>query len=190
MSSLNDRLIDLIKSKAYIRSEQPFTLASGKLSHDYVDMRFGLSAGADLNLACLAMIDRFKDLGLEFKTSGGNIDAIGGMTMGADPICHGISIITSTNWFSVRKQTKDHGTQNSIEGYKLGTSDSVILVDDTVTSGSSLIKATEAVMSTGAEIKLAASILDRGTKANDAFKKLGVPYASLVSYRDLDIEPI
>lgn len=189
-NSLNEQLVQLIRNKAYIRSDIPFKLASGKLSHDYIDMRFGLSSGDDLRLACLTLIDKVKELKMSFDRSENKIDAIGGMTMGADPISHGVSLLASTNWYSVRKQTKDHGTQNSIEGYKVGQADNVIVVDDTVTSGSSLIKAVQAVLETGATIKLAASILDRGDRATEAFKELNIAYLSLVTYKDLGIEPV
>ncbi len=215
MTDLKAQLLNIVLKKAYIRSKIPFKLASGKTSFDYVDMRCGLSNGNDLKVACLYLAETLKASGYDFATNiftdetsmsksftdnrsltdtthknNMVITSVGGMTMGADPISHGVSLLTGINWFSVRKQSKDHGTQNSIEGYKISNSDSVLLVDDTVTSGTSLIKAAQQVLSTGASITIAVCILDRSTLAKSEFEKLGIRYIPLLTFEDLKIEPV
>jgi len=182
-ASLRDGLRQLVLSRGYERRETPFALASGGTSHDYVDLRRAVARGADLELAGRAVAHVFATHGLEF-------DAIGGMTMGADPVAHAVAMLTGRAWFSVRKAVKDHGRQQRIEGSALGPGVRAIVMEDTVSTGQSLFEAYEVVRDTGAEVVAVCTILDRGEEIAPRFASLGVEYVAVLTHRDLGIEPI
>jgi orotate phosphoribosyltransferase len=180
---LHEELRQLILNRGYEHRETAFPLASGGTSHDYVDLRRAVAAGPDLELAGRAVASIFAARGLEF-------DAIGGMTMGADPVAHAVAMLTGRGWFSVRKAVKDHGRQQRIEGTVLGPGVRVVVMEDTVSTGKSLFDAYEVVRETKAEVVAACTILDRGDEIAPRFAALGIEYVAVLSYRDIDIEPI
>jgi orotate phosphoribosyltransferase len=182
-ASLREQLRQLVLDRGYERRETPFGLSAGGTSRDYVDMRRAVARGADLELAGRAVAHVFAMRGLEF-------DAIGGMTMGADPVAHAVAMLTGRGWFSVRKAVKDHGRQQRIEGSALGPGVQVVVMEDTVSTGQSLFDAYEVVRDTEAEVVAACTILDRGDEIAPRFAKLGVEYVAVLTYRDLGIEPI
>ncbi|MGA2211415.1 MAG: phosphoribosyltransferase family protein [Acidimicrobiales bacterium] len=182
-TDLHDELRQLVLARGYERREQPFPLSSGGMSHDYVDMRRAVARGADLRTAGLAVVSALARHGVVF-------DAIGGMTMGADPVAHAVALLTDGSWYSVRKAVKDHGRQQRVEGATIGPGVRVVVIEDTVSTGRSLFDAYEVVRDTGAEIVAACTILDRGEAIAPRFAELGVPYVAVLSYRDLGIEPI
>lgn len=182
-TDLHDELRQLVLARGYERREQPFPLSSGGMSHDYVDMRRAVARGADLRTAGLAVVSALARHGVVF-------DAIGGMTMGADPVAHAVALLTDGSWYSVRKAVKDHGRQQRVEGAMIGPGVRVVVIEDTVSTGRSLFDAYEVVRDTGAEIVAACTILDRGEAIAPRFAELGVPYVAVLSYRDLGIEPI
>lgn len=177
------RLLALILERGYTRRDVPFALSSGGVSYDYVDLRRAVARGDDLAHATEALLGYLRASGIEF-------DAIGGMTMGADPVAHLAAVLSHTSWFSVRKEQKQHGSRRRIEGASLDRASRVLLFEDTVSTGRSLLEAYDVVHSTGATVVLACTLLDRGESAATAFAKIDVPYAALLSYRDLGIEPI
>jgi orotate phosphoribosyltransferase len=148
-----------------------------------VDMRRAVARGADLRTAGLAVVSALARHGIVF-------DAIGGMTMGADPVAHAVALLTDSSWYSVRKAVKDHGRQQRVEGTAIGPGVRVVVIEDTVSTGKSLFDAYEVVRETGAEIVAACTILDRGEEIAPRFAELGVPYVAVLSYRDLGIEPL
>lgn len=157
-------------------------LSSGQKSYDYVDLRSAVADGRDLEIAARALIEHLDDLGVDF-------DAIGGMTMGADPFSHAVALIRPTRWFSVRKVDKSHGSKRRVEGADIdGTR--VVLLEDTASTGGSILAAYDVLVSSKAEVVHACSLLDRGDEAKEAFSRLGVSYSSILSYRDLGIDPI
>jgi orotate phosphoribosyltransferase len=174
-TDLHDELRQLVLARGYERREQPFPLSSGGMSHDYVDMRRAVARGADLRTAGLAVVSALARHGVVF-------DAIGGMTMGADPVAHAVALLTDGSWYSVRKAVKDHGRQQRVEGATIGPGVRVVVIEDTVSTGRSLFDAYEVVA--------ACTILDRGEAIAPRFAELGVPYVAVLSYRDLGIEPI
>lgn len=176
-------LVALLRAKAYERREEPFTLSSGAESHDYVDCRRGLAAGPDLALAARVTADHIAAVGVEF-------DVVGGLTMGADPLAHGLAIATRAAWFSVRKEGKAHGAGRRIEGAAVEPGVRALVLDDVASSGGSVLDALDAVQAAGAEVVLALVLLDRGERATAAFAERGVPYAPVLTYADLGIEPI
>ena len=110
--------------------------------------------------------------------------------MGADPLAHGIALVTGVMWFSVRKEPKRRGREQWIEGARLSSRDRVLLVDDVVTSGGSIMKAYEQVRDVGASVTGVIPMVDRGDVAQELFRQVGVPYAPLITYRDLNIERV
>ncbi len=183
VQDLKDQVIAIILGKGYQRRDQPFQLSSGGFSHDYVDCRKALGSGSDLRVAANAILAMFDSIGLTFEL-------VGGLTMGADPISHAIAIERQLGWFSVRKQEKSHGTGNKIEGSQVTPNSAVLLVEDVVTSGASIIQAYGAVKQAQANVVAATSLLDRGSRAKAEFHRLDVPYYPLLTYQDLGIDPI
>ena len=183
MAHPHQAVVDLIRSLGYERREQAFQLASGEWSHDYIDGKRALAEGENLRIVAEAVVEEAARAGVAF-------DAVGGPTMGADPVSHAIAVLKGSKWFSVRKKAKAHGKQKLIEGAQLGAGMKVLLVEDVVTTGTSLLDAVEAVEGTGAEVALALAIVDRGDAARSKFERKGIHYRSLATYRDFQISPV
>jgi len=182
-ASLFEELLILVADRGYERRDEPFALSSGGFSRDYVDLRRAVARGADLELAGRAVLEALDWASVVF-------DAIGGMTMGADPVAHAVALLSGREWFSVRKLPKDHGRGQRIEGATLGPGRAVVLFEDTVSTGSSVLGAYDAIVETGAEVVAACTLLDRGDTARERFAALGVSYIPILNYKDLEIEPI
>jgi len=182
-ASIREDLRTIVLERGYERAEQPFRLSSGRMSHDYVDLRRALSRGPDLELAARAVIAVADEEAARF-------DAAGGMTMGADPLAHAVALLTGCDWFSVRKAAKEHGAGRRIEGAELAAGRQVLLLEDTASSGRSSLEALDAVEATGAVVVLALALLDRADAAAAAFAARGIPFRAVLSYRDLGIEPL
>ncbi|MGQ0624304.1 MAG: orotate phosphoribosyltransferase [Sporichthyaceae bacterium] len=183
MSSLRERTIEIVRKRGLIHRPEGFVLASGELSYDYMDGKRALARGQDLHTACAAIIDLATTQGAEW-------DAVGGLTLGADCFAHGVAMIAGKEWFVVRKAAKTHGKGQQIEGAKLGPGVRVLLVDDVVSSGGSILQSLDVVEAAGAQVVLATTLVDRGEVAAPEFARRGVPYAPLMTYADLDIDPI
>jgi orotate phosphoribosyltransferase len=155
------------------------------MSRDFIDAKFGLSRGADLNLACKVIVDELAEAGIAF-------DAIGGLTLGADQFAHGVvtHLGDDREWFVVRKQAKGRGTNQLVEGAKLNNSTRVVLVDDIVTTGGSIQKAYEQVLETGAQVVAAVTMVDRSDIAASYFFERSVPYLPVFTYHHLGILPV
>jgi orotate phosphoribosyltransferase len=182
-ADLRAGLLRLVRERGLTRHAEPFTLSSGGSSHDYVDLRRAVARGDDLRLAAEAVIAALESTGTRF-------DAIGGMTMGADPVAHAVALLTSTAWFSVRKAEKAHGSRRRIEGAELTRASRVVLFEDTVTTGRSLVEALDVVVESGAKVVLACTLLDRGEAAAAVVATRSTPYLALLRYDDIGIDPI
>ena len=180
-----DRLIELLKRDAL--KQGTFTLASGRTSHYYVDGRkVTLSAegaaviGAGV-LNCLADIPE--------------VQAVGGLTMGADPIVgatlalSGLTNRTSLRGFLVRKEAKAHGMGNRVEG-PLEPGSTVAILDDVATTGGSSLQAVDAVEALGCKVAIVIVVLDRLEGAAAAFEARNLKFRSLLTIRDLGVEPL
>jgi orotate phosphoribosyltransferase len=110
--------------------------------------------------------------------------------MGADALAHGVALLSGCEWFSVRKKPKPYGREQWIEGARLRAEARVLLVDDVVTTGGSIVEAYERVVAVNAHVVGVIPMVDRGNAAALRFAELGVPYAPLVTYHDLGIEPV
>jgi len=163
-----------------------FTLASGKKSDLYVDCRVTAldnkgahwigQAGWDLVLG-------------KIEAGGLEVDAIGGMTMGADPISLVVGMASSEHEkalqvFTVRKEPKGHGRGKQIEGnFKEG--DRVVVVDDVITTGGSTLKAIEAIRAAGGEVVFCLVLVDREEGGRPAIEADGVSVVSIFTRSEL-----
>lgn len=133
-----------------------FVLASGRSSDFYFNGKQVTLEGRGLYLAARLILERCREL---------RIDAIGGLTLGADPIAAGVAALSGEGdpmrAFIVRKEIKDHGTGRLIEGPPLRAGDRVMVVDDVITTGGSLLQAVDALRDQPVEIVEALAIVDR-----------------------------
>jgi orotate phosphoribosyltransferase len=177
------QLIEYIKADAVFHGD--FTLTSGKKATYYVDMR---RVSLDHRVAPLigqVMVDLIKDVP--------DISAVGGLTMGADPIAAAVlhqaaAQGLSYDAFVVRKEPKDHGRGRQVEGPDL-EGKRVIVLEDTSTTGGSPLKAIEALLKVGAIIAGVAVVVDRATGAREVIEAAGYPYFAAIDLSDLGLEP-
>jgi orotate phosphoribosyltransferase len=175
-------LIALVKEKALRFGE--FTLASGKKAGYYLDGKQITLDSAGARLIAEGILDVLKaDLP----------KAVGGMAIGADPITAAVITIAGVRGvplkgFLVRKETKDHGTKRYIEG-PVSPGDDVVIVEDVVTTGGSSLEAIERVEAYGLRVKRVIAIVDRMEGGAAAFAARGYEFTSLLTIRDLGIEP-
>jgi orotate phosphoribosyltransferase len=185
LTKLRDELIAVVRSRGLMEVKEPLQLASGDWSRFFVDGKAALARGADLHNAAVALLELVAEERLEF-------DAVGGLTMGADQFAHAVAMVRpDVEWFSVRKAPKDRGTRRRIEGSRLGADSHVLLVDDVVTRGGSIVEAYEQIVETGATVVCAVTLVDRGAANSTAFfTERGIPYRALVTHEDLGIPAV
>lgn len=176
-------LIDMVTTGGLTRFDEPVRLASGAMSREFIDAKRALAQGRNLTVASRAIIALAAKRNIAF-------DAVGGMTMGADMFSHGVAVLADCKWFVVRKQPKDRGTRQQIEGATLGPGMRVVMVEDTITTGGSTLTALEVVRATGADVVLVTALVDRGDTAAASFASAGVPYEPLLTYADIGIDPV
>ena len=176
MTDARQQLIDFIAAEAVFHGD--FTLTSGKKATYYVDLR---KVSLDHRVAPLigqVMIDLIVDVP--------DVFAVGGLTMGADPIAaavlhQGAARGLSYDAFVVRKEPKDHGRGRQIEGKR------VVVLEDTSTTGGSPLAAIEALKKVGAEIAGVAVVVDRNTGARERIEEAGYPYFAAIGLADLGL---
>ncbi|MBW0435537.1 orotate phosphoribosyltransferase [Leptospira yasudae] len=170
---MKQELLELIRSHAYRYSEQPFTLASGKQSRHYFNCKEITLVPDRLELLCKFIVEQhLKDSGI-LKP-----EAFGGLTMGADPICYGISLEFRKQKLNVyplivRKLSKDHGTKKLVEG-AVHAVKTCVIVDDVITTGGSTIQAIRSMRDSGIEVTQGICILDRQEGGMEAILAEGV----------------
>jgi len=184
---MKSKLIALVKEQALeIAAEgQEFTLKSGAKSKYYLDCR-----NLHLNprgLHCVVTYMSTELRGLEF-------DAIGGPSIGADPIVGGFMFLMGLTvsagrfkGFLIRKESKDHGKGGRIVG-PLKQGDRCVVVEDVTTSGGSAMDAVNEVVAFGAKVVQVVSVVDRLQGAEKLFAEANIPYKSLLTIRDLGLE--
>jgi orotate phosphoribosyltransferase len=176
-----------IKLRALLNKEAlkkgRFVLSSGKISNYYLDGRIITlsSQGAYLVASIILELIKNKD-----------IDAVGGPTLGADPIVGAIAALSyikqvPLKTFIVRKAVKGHGTGRQIEGPALKAGSRIVLVDDVATTGKSLIEAKEALDKIGVEVDRAIVIVDRREGAEENLAGHGLKLESIFGTEDLAI---
>jgi orotate phosphoribosyltransferase len=166
-----------------VRTDGPFTLRSGEVSSWYIDARQTTFSGAGAWLVGAAVLTEVPS----------GVDAVGGMTMGADPIAVATAIVAADRGidlasFSIRKEEKGHGVRGRIVG-PIASGSSVSALEDTTTTGSALIEAIEALREAGVEVVKAVALVDRSRGATaERVEALGIPYVALVTPQDLGVE--
>lgn len=169
-------LVALLAERSAKRGQ--FTLASGKQSKYYIDAR--LTTMSPEGLSVIGPLALFS-----LRQSRWEIDAVGGLTLGADPISYAISYASADSdrplrAFTVRKEAKSHGTGKTIEGpFKEG--DRVAVIEDVITTGGSALRAIEAVRAANGTVVGVLALVDREEGGRQAIEAAGVPVISLVS---------
>jgi orotate phosphoribosyltransferase len=159
-----------------------FTLKSGARSTWFLDTKQTACRPDGIVLVADALLDVLP----------AGATAIGGLTMGADPMAFGVAAIAATRGrmlrsFSVRKEAKDHGITGRIAG-ALQPGDRVVVTEDTTTRGTSLMEAVDAVQEFGAEVVLVTVIVDRGGTCAAMCDAAGVPYRPLLTAPELGFD--
>lgn len=173
-SDPRDRLIALLAERSARRGD--FTLASGRRSSLYIDARLTTMSPDGLPL--------IGSLGLEaIRERGWQADAVGGLTLGADPVSYAVAYASSTSdrpvrAFTVRKEPKSHGTGKLVEGpFREG--DHVVIIEDVITTGGSALRAVAAVRAAGGLIDGVLSVVDREEGGREAIEAEGLAVVSL-----------
>ena len=176
--SIKSELIEQIKQKAVVHGK--VILSSGKEADYYVDLRRVTLDAVAAPLVGQAMLDATKDL---------DFDAVGGLTLGADPVATAMMHVAKENGrvlnsFVVRKEGKAHGLQRRIEGPDV-KGKKVLAVEDTSTTGGSVLTAVQALQEAGAIVVGVAVVVDRG--AGKKIEEAGLKYISVISLQELGL---
>lgn len=168
-----DALFALIKKNAFFREK--IVLSSGKESDYYIDARRVTLTGEGVFFAAKLILALVQD---------DLYDAIGGPTLGADPMIGAVGVVAfqsgrKLNTFIVRKAPKAHGKQQQIEGPLLPKGAKVILIDDVATTGKAFVESIAVMEKEGFKVLKAVCIVDRGEGASEALAKLGCPLVSI-----------
>lgn len=187
MTTTLERLRELILTRSVTRGD--FTLSSGRKSTFYIDARRTTMSGEGLAL--------IGSLGLERLTARGWAPrAVGGLTLGADPVAYAIAAAAHARGasppappldaFTIRKQAKTHGTGRRIEGcFEAGQS--VVVVEDVITTGGSAQEAIAALSAEGAKILGVFAVVDRGEGGREVLERAGHPVETLLTAAQLGL---
>lgn len=180
-NDLKQKLIEMIKEKALLLGD--FTLASGRKSNYYLDLRRLTLQSESASLLGKILFEMLEKV---------DYDAIGGPAMGAIPIVgavldHAGSKGKSLKGFFIRKEPKDHGTGKLIEG-PVEEGDRVVIVEDTTTTAGALIRACDAASAAGLKIVKVIVVIDRLEGASENMKNAGYEYEALVTTIDLGLK--
>jgi orotate phosphoribosyltransferase len=180
LAAVTDRseLLSAIQAKAVIHGD--VVLSSGERASWYIDLRRILLDGSAAPLAGRVMLEATADL---------DYDAVGGLTLGADPVAAAMMHVAgaqgrSLDAFVVRKAEKAHGLQRRIEGPDVAGR-RVLAVEDTSTTGNSVLTAVDALVEAGADVVGVAVIVDRG--ARHRVTERGLPYRAAYELADLGL---
>jgi len=185
-SQSRERLLALLKLKSV--SHGDFLLASGGRSSFYIDCKLTTLDPVGATLVGEVMFDLICGVA---KERGLKLDAVGGLTMGADPLALAIgtrSVLSATGQplqvFSVRKSPKAHGQLKLIEGnFRAGNH--VAVLDDVVTRGESTLKAIDAVEQAGGHVEMVAMLVDREEGGRQKISERGYPVVSVFSRNEV-----
>ncbi|HEY1827838.1 MAG TPA: orotate phosphoribosyltransferase [Acidimicrobiales bacterium] len=175
-AALRDHLL------AYSVRRGDFTLKSGRKSSWFIDSKQTVCRPGAMVLVADAVLSVVPD----------DVTAIGGLTMGADPVAFVTAGVAATRGrllkaFSVRKEVKDHGGGGRIAG-ALDPGDKVVVTEDTVTRGTSLLEAAHAVQEAGAEVVLLVAVVDRGGTAEAMAAAEGLTFRAILTAPDLGFD--
>ena len=175
-----DKLIQLLVERSFSRGR--FVLASGQSSDFYIDARMTTMSPEGLSILGPLAIDAI-------RKAGWNVDSVGGLTLGADPFAYAISISSNQfppliRAFTVRKEAKTHGRGKLIEGpFRKG--DSVVVVEDVITTGSSAMTAISTILAAGGSVSGVLAVVDREEGGVNTIQKAGYEVIALTTLREL-----
>jgi len=176
------KLIDVFRQRALKFGD--FTLASGKKATYYLDGKQVTLHSSGLRIVSLGFLELLKSV---------SFDAIGGMSIGADPLVAGALTVAAERGqeyagFLVRKEAKGHGTQKYVEG-PVAPGMKAVLLEDVVTTGGSSILAAERAKEFGMDVVMVAAVVDRMEGGREAFAAKGIAFQSLLTIEDFGITP-
>lgn len=186
MTTPRERLRDLITELAVVHGR--ITLSSGREADYYIDLRRITLHHEAAPLVGHLLLDHLEVSGF----GPADIDAVGGLTLGADPVATSLMHAAASRGleldsFVVRKESKAHGLQRRIEGPDVAGR-TVVAVEDTSTTGGSVLTAVEALRQAGATVAAVAVIVDRDTGAKEKVEAEGIPYLYLYGLADLGLQ--
>jgi orotate phosphoribosyltransferase len=176
MMTESQELIQLLAKYSAKRGD--FTLASGRRSDFYVDARLTTMSPDGLSLIGPTALSAL-------NKAGWKANAVGGLTLGADPIAYAISYASAATGsplraFTVRKEAKTHGTGKLVEG-PFRSGDHVVIIEDVITTGGSALQAAKAVREAGGIIAGVLALVDREEGGREAIKNAGLDVLSLTT---------
>lgn len=179
VSDLKDQLKDVLLKKSVITGRE-FKLASGRTSNFYVDARVTTLDPEGAYLCGKIFLQMLKDF---------NVDAVGGYSIGADPIVSSIAVFSYMESnpipaFIIRKEEKTHGTGKIIEG-NFPENGRVAIFDDVVTSGGSILRGAAQVEKQGGTVAVVLAIIDREEGGREKIEGAGYPFLSIFTKKDL-----
>ena len=174
-----EELRQLIISKAYFREN--IRLSSGMESDYYIDARLVTLSARGAYLCARVILDMVK---------ADKIDAIGGPTLGADPMIGAIAVLSlqegrPLNTFIIRKTPKAHGKQQQIEGPALKKGGRVVIIDDVATTGKAFVQSIDLLTAIGVHVEKAVCLVDRGEGARDAVAAKGCELVSVFDIKEI-----
>lgn len=187
MDEATKQLAEILLDRSFLENhEKPFLLASGKTSPFYFECSLTTTWPAAIPLIGKLVFERIR----------GKVAAVGGPTMGADPIAAAVAYYsagtdTPLPWFSIRKSAKDHGTGGFLEGSAPAAGEPVALVDDVLTRGGAMLDGLRAAKESGLLVRVALVILDRQeqdgrARVERACSEIGAEFIALLTKADVD----
>ncbi len=176
---MREQLKKILLEKSVITGKE-FTLSSGKTSNFYVDARITTLDPAGAYLCGKIFLEMLKDY---------TVDAVGGYSIGADPIVSSIAVLSyqagrPVPAFIIRKEEKTHGTRKAIEG-NFPENAVVAIFDDVVTSGGSILKGAKQVEALGGKVEVIMSVIDRNEGGREIIEGAGYKFLSIFTKEDL-----
>ena len=173
------KLLDIIINNAYFKEK--IILSSGKESDYYIDARLVTLSPEGVYLCAKLILDIVKE---------DDLDAIGGPTLGADPMVGAIGVLSyqegkPVNTFIIRKAPKAHGKQQQIEGPVLNKGSKIVLIDDVATTGKAFLESLDVLDKMGISVKKAICVVDRREGAKEALAKRGCELISLFDISEI-----
>ena len=168
---MKKELIDILKKYAYKHGR--FTLSSGEESEHYANCKPVILTGKGLEVVSTMMLDHI------------DTACVAGLTLGADPLVSGVTLVGKGAGLIIRKEPKGHGTQSQIEGPLPPLGTTITVLEDVTTTGASAIKAVEVLRNAGYHVNRVVTIVDRQEGASDAMMEAGLEFRSLVTLEEL-----
>jgi orotate phosphoribosyltransferase len=187
VENTRERLLELLVQHSFQQNADPiFTLASGRKSRYYINCKKTTFMPEAMPLLGGLFFEWIKAVE---RRVGDHIDAVGGLTLGADPIAYAIAYHSALQGmpiraFSVRKEPKDHGAQKWVEGFEQ-TGARVAIIEDVVTTGASTLKAIEGALNAGFRIQAVLALVDRQEGGLEELRKKGYELESIYTTEDL-----